>query len=668
MGRAIRDRFRYKNCKALDTMDTKLLLVDDEEGIRTVLGIALADLGYLVRTAADGRQGLRIFHELRPPIVITDIKMPVMDGIELLQRIKHESPDTEVIVLTGHGDMDLAIRCLKLEATDFVTKPINDDALEIALKRANDRIRMRSQLRDYTENLEKLVEEKSAQLIAAERRAAVGQTLEGLTSALQNIAGDLDGGIACFNDLPCLVSIHSPDLKIIAANQRFIDKMGPPANRASADLYIGEAACPAEATFSSGQGQRISTTLTYPDGSESPVVVHTAPIRNAAGRVELVVEITADVAEIRRLQDALRAAQQRYQQLFNEAPCYITVQDRDLRIIEANRRFREDFSNTSGAHCYQVYQQRDSACPQCPVAETFADGLPHHCEKEASGPQDAIRRMLVQTAPLQDSSGTITHVIEMSTDVTQIRRLQEQLASLGLMVGSVSHAIKGLLTGLDGGMYLVDRGFAKDDQAQIKEGWDTVRVVMSRIRNMVNDILFYAKEKDLKWQRIDVGTFIRDVADQIRPKIERHGIELIANAVDDLKETEIDPGMLQAILANLLDNAIEACTTDPDGRKRHVITLEAHGDPEHLFFTVGDNGVGMDSDTLDKIFTPYFISRKKEGSGLGLFIASRILEKNKGSISAVSRPGNGALFTIRLPRSISAPPAGVHPINNESSF
>jgi FixJ family two-component response regulator len=277
-------------------METTLLLVDDEEGIRTVLGIALADLGYLVRTAADGRQGLRVFHELQPPIVITDIKMPVMDGIELLQRIKHESPDTEVIVLTGHGDMDLAIRCLKLEATDFVTKPINDDALEIALKRAHDRIRMRRQLRDYTENLEKQVEEKSAQLVAAERRAAVGQTLEGLTSALQNIAGDLDGGIACFNDLPCLVSIHSPDLKIIAANQRFIDKMGPPANRASVDLYLGEAPCPAEATFSSGQGLRISTTLTYPDGSESPVVVHTEPIRNAPGRVELVLENTPDWA------------------------------------------------------------------------------------------------------------------------------------------------------------------------------------------------------------------------------------------------------------------------------------------------------------------------------------------------------------------------------------
>ena len=155
-------------------METKILLVDDEEGIRKVLGISLMDIGYQVLTAENGKDGLDVFRQHAPPIVLTDIKMPSMDGIELLQQIKAESPDTEVVMLTGHGDMDLAIKCLKLEATDFITKPINDDILEIALKRANDRIDMRKQLRAYTENLEKLVEEQSARLVKAERLAAVG--------------------------------------------------------------------------------------------------------------------------------------------------------------------------------------------------------------------------------------------------------------------------------------------------------------------------------------------------------------------------------------------------------------------------------------------------------------------------------------------------------------
>jgi YesN/AraC family two-component response regulator len=125
-------------------MEEKILLVDDEEGIRKVLGISLMDIGYQVITAENGREALAAFREHTPPIVLTDIKMPLMDGIDLLQEIKAESPDTEVIMLTGHGDMDLAIKCLKLEATDFITKPINDDVLEIALKRAHDRMGMRA--------------------------------------------------------------------------------------------------------------------------------------------------------------------------------------------------------------------------------------------------------------------------------------------------------------------------------------------------------------------------------------------------------------------------------------------------------------------------------------------------------------------------------------------
>jgi DNA-binding NtrC family response regulator len=120
------------------TRDNPILLVDDEQDIRDVLQLALADAGYDVLLAENGQQALDLFFERRPPIVITDIKMPVLDGIQLLRRIKQEAPDTEVIMITGHGDMDLAVRSLKHEATDFITKPIHVDALEIALKRVGD--------------------------------------------------------------------------------------------------------------------------------------------------------------------------------------------------------------------------------------------------------------------------------------------------------------------------------------------------------------------------------------------------------------------------------------------------------------------------------------------------------------------------------------------------
>ena len=94
---------------ATDKQFKRILLVDDEPDIREVLQMAMLDAGYEVLMAENGEAALQCFLAERPPIVITDIKMPVMDGIELLKRIKREDPETEVIMITGHGDMDLAV-------------------------------------------------------------------------------------------------------------------------------------------------------------------------------------------------------------------------------------------------------------------------------------------------------------------------------------------------------------------------------------------------------------------------------------------------------------------------------------------------------------------------------------------------------------------------------
>lgn len=173
----------------------KLLLVDDEPGILKVLGISLADRGYEVLTAESGEKALEAFRKARPPIVLTDIKMPGIDGIQLLRKIKEESPDTEVIMITGHGDMELAIQSLMHDASDFITKPILDDVLDVAIKRAMEKISYKGKLREYTEDLERLVREKTQKLLEVERLAAVGQTVAGLAHAIKNITSGLAGGM-----------------------------------------------------------------------------------------------------------------------------------------------------------------------------------------------------------------------------------------------------------------------------------------------------------------------------------------------------------------------------------------------------------------------------------------------------------------------------------------
>jgi len=634
-------------------MDQRILIVDDEEDIRVVLGISLSDLGYEVYTAENGEEALRIIRETNLPIVLTDIRMPVMDGIELLRNIKHENPEIEVIMITGHGDMDLAIKSLKHEATDFITKPIKDEVLEIALKRARERISMRRQLREYTEHLEELVQEKSAKLVEAERLIAVGQVVEGLSSAMRNIVEDLESGLTYFNDMPCFVSIHNSDHKVVGTNQLYKERLGNKIGHDSWDIYPqntgNKESCPVGKTFSTGKGQRRKETVLNLSGSEIPVIVHTAPVRNRDGEVQLVLEMAADVTEVSRLQEELLSCQQRYQQLFDAAPCYFTVQDRELKLVAANRQFTEDFGEELGSFCYEAYKHADEPCLECPVLRTFEEKKPQQWETVVTSKTGEQYNVLIWTAPVKNAAGEVTHVMEMSTNITQIRQLQDHLSSLGLLIGSISHGIKGLLTGLDGGMYRVESGFEKEDQERIKEGWQIVRHMVSRIRDMSLDLLYYAKERDLQWERTDVLTFANHVALTVEPKARGHQIEFVRDFDESVGEFEVDAGVLASALTNILENGMDACVVDRS-KKAHRIVFAVRQDKDDIIFDVLDNGIGMDRETMEKVFTLFYSSKGREGTGLGLFISNQIIEQHGGSIKVDSTPGKGSQFIVRMPK------------------
>jgi len=149
---------------------SKVLFIDDEEGIRKIFSILLRKEGYQVFTAKSGEEGLKIFEQEMPPIVITDIKMPGMDGIEVLKRVKEINPEAEVIIITGYGNMNSAIEALKLDASDFLPKPVKDEALLVALKRAQEKLELRIKLKKYTHNLEDLVRERTKELQRAQEQ------------------------------------------------------------------------------------------------------------------------------------------------------------------------------------------------------------------------------------------------------------------------------------------------------------------------------------------------------------------------------------------------------------------------------------------------------------------------------------------------------------------
>ena len=119
----------------------KVLIIDDEKPTLTMFRLFLEAYGFEVLTAENGEEGIMVFEKEKPCIVFTDIKMPGMDGFEVLKQIKISAPEAVVIVITGHGDKELAQKALDLEATDFINKPIQKEALDAALARAKEKLK-----------------------------------------------------------------------------------------------------------------------------------------------------------------------------------------------------------------------------------------------------------------------------------------------------------------------------------------------------------------------------------------------------------------------------------------------------------------------------------------------------------------------------------------------
>jgi signal transduction histidine kinase len=372
----------------LDKSQFTILVVDDEVDIREVLEIALMDMGHQVLLAPDGKKALELFEDQHPSIVITDIKMPVMGGIELLKQVKRRSPDTQVIMITGHGDMDLTIDSLKFGATDFITKPVNVDILELAVTKAVDQLIAQQKLVEYTQKLELLVLEKS--------------------------------------------------------------------------------------------------------------------------------------------------------------------------------------------------------------------------------------------------------------------KLTDHLSSLGLMLGTVSHNIKGLLTNLDGGLFIARSGLKKKNFDDISEGLELLSQAVEKIKQLIMDILLYSKERSMDIQSVPLDQFVKDIRETMKMKLASHSIDFQVASESAPETLNLDPSSMMSALVNILDNAVDACVEDKE-KEDHHISLTIEGKKDRLVIKVQDDGCGMDVETKAKIFDLFFSSKQVKGTGFGLFIARNIIAQHQGTINVESVKRRGSTFTIFLP-------------------
>lgn len=224
--------------------------------------------------------------------------------------------------------------------------------------------------------------------------------------------------------VPFNVAVIDRDFRVVAANGNFEEYFGEWRGRRCHEVYKGSAQrcarCQAEATFADGRVRVSDETGVDRHGRSCHYVVHLAPLKNAEGRVEHVIEMTTDLTETRRWQ-------REYDLFFERVPCYVSVIDRNFRVIRANEKFREAFGEPEGRHCYEVCKRRRKACRNCPAARTFEDGGEHVSNQVGVHRDGSPAFYIVTTSPLSRRENGVAHVIEMATDITQVRELEKEL-------------------------------------------------------------------------------------------------------------------------------------------------------------------------------------------------------------------------------------------------
>ncbi len=153
----------------------RVLVIDDDQAIRRSVTMYLEDLGYATLEAVDGVEGLEQFRGERPDAVLLDLRMPRLDGLEVLGTIARESPGTPVVIVSGTGHLRDAVTALRLGAWGYILKPIEDmGALEHTLHKVLERARLLRENRRYQEHLEEQVKDRTARLERA-NAALVGE-------------------------------------------------------------------------------------------------------------------------------------------------------------------------------------------------------------------------------------------------------------------------------------------------------------------------------------------------------------------------------------------------------------------------------------------------------------------------------------------------------------
>ncbi|MBM3324705.1 MAG: response regulator, partial [Calditrichaeota bacterium] len=650
----------------------RLLIIEDEASLRQVVHDYFCTAGYEVTTAADGREGLAKFSAASDiDLVLSDIRLPVMDGLEVLERIKKKDPSIQVILMTGYSEKDLAIQALRLGADDYVEKPFQLDDLEHIVQRALGRRRVQSFSARWLSFLEKL---------------PLGFAWCDERGIIQGITRDTE-------DLLCAPEkelLGRPIFEVAGCQALlpwFADASSSPGLRAArAELEIGERWLSVYRTHFSPPKSPRQILLCFSDATE-----HKSLERE-------LVRITREIEEhVEERTQSLKVALEFSDRLLDAAGVLIAYFPADGKPPRWNKFAQKLCGYTErelreADPCALLSVDGDKGLEKlfhpikaCELSDYLADIRTRNGE---------IRTLNWQTAPLRRRKSVVGRLV-IGMDMTAQKKLEAQLqkyttqleemveertaellkkdvqlihsarlASLGEMAAGIIHEMKQPLNGISITADLIrlqhKRGELSDET--LYNNLEMIRSMVGRLAKIINHLRGFCHIDSSKFSRINLRTAIDGTFAILGEQLRLHQTEVIREIAEDLPDIWGELNQIEQVLVNLIQNARDAMDelgrkyqsqeeTAPPGWKK-VLTVRAGTTPDkkRVFVEVSDTGGGMPPEVRARLFEPFFTTKETgQGTGLGLSISANIIQSHQGEIQVETQEGVGSTFRVLLP-------------------
>ena len=395
--------------------------------------------------------------------------------------------------------------------------------------------------------------------------------------------------------------------------------------------------------------------------------------RDAKGNPLRVCGTCLDTTRHRAVKEALEISEARLRTLLDTLPDMVWLKDPQGVYLACNKRFER----LVAAKEADIIGKTDYDFVEPALADFFREkdqtainaGKACMNEEEVTFADDGHKELLetIKT-PLFDPQGRLTGVLAIARDITERKRALEEreklrdqllqsqkIEAVGQLAGGVAHDLNNMLSPIIGYGEMLRADLDSEDKRY--KAVDTILNAGIRARDLVRQLLAFSRKQTLVFKPVNINRAIETFENLLRRTIpEDITIETIL--APQIRTVMADVGQIEQVIMNLVVNAADAM---PDGGRLTIETAMVDLDETyaaahpsvipgpHLMLAISDTGSGMDKETLGRIFEPFFSTKGKRGTGLGLATVFGIVKQHNGSIWAYSEPGDGTTFKVYLP-------------------